>query len=78
MVFIAGVLAGALLFYCISKHQISKFETSSQHQRELTASSPHPLRQTGPEYAEVIKLKQNKAYELTQNGPENEAYPTMI
>ena len=65
MAFIAGVLAGALLFYCISKHQSqnSKFETSSQRQRELTASSPHPLRQTGPEYAEVIKLKQNKAYE---------------
>ena len=65
MAFIAGVLAGVLLYHCISKHlsQSSKPETFPEHQQELTLSSSNPLQQTGPEYAEVIKLKQNKAYE---------------
>ena len=63
--FIAGVVAGVLLYHFINKHQSqsSKPQTSSQHQQPQAASSSNPLRQTGPEYAEVIRLKQNKAYE---------------
>ena len=65
--FITGALAGILVYYCISKHQShqnSKPEPSSHQQQEVIPSNP--LQQTDPEYAEVIKLRQNKAYELTQ------------
>ena len=77
--FIAGVLAGVLLFYCVSKHQshqTSKPETASCQQQQAVASY-NQLQQPGPEYAEVIKLRQNKAYEVTQTAIEmraNESY----
>ena len=85
--FIAGVLAGVLLYHCISKHrcQSSKPESSSHeqqqevfsHQQPQSVSSSNPLPQTGPEYEEVIKLRKNASYELTKTGLEmnvNEAY----
>ena len=81
--FIAGILAGALLFYCISKHQsqqTSKPEASSPQQQKAISSS-NPLQQTGPVYEEVMELRQNTAYEPTQTqGIEmkaNEAYSPM-
>ena len=85
VVFIAGVLVGVVLYHCVSKHrtQRSKPESSSQQQQQLSsqqrpqALSSGPLQQTGPEYDEVVKLRQNKAYELTQTGVEmqvNQAY----
>ena len=79
VVFIAGFLAGVLVYHCISKLQSqgSKSESSPSHHQQQTISSSNPLQQTGPEYAEVIKLRQNRAYELTQTGIEmraNEAY----
>lgn len=78
VVFIAGVLAGVLVYYCIIKHKSQSFKPDpSSHQQQQTASSSNPLQQTSPEYAEVVKLKQNKAYELTQSSIEmtaNEAY----
>ena len=69
--FIVGVLAGVLLFYCISKpqSQCSKSETSSNQQQQV-----------GPEYEEIqaihrekIELRENMAYgpaqriELSEN-----------
>ena len=81
--FIAGILAGVLLFYCISKHQshqTSKPEASS-HQQQKAISSSNPLQQTGPVYEEVMELRPNTAYEPTQTqGIEmraNEAYSAM-
>ena len=79
---LVGVLAGVLLYHCVIKHQAwsSKLESSSGQQKK-TASSTNPLQQTGPQYEEVLELKQNKAYETTQTGFEmrpNEAYgPTQ-
>ena len=71
VIFIAGVLAGVLVYHCIIKYrsQSSKPESSS-HQQPQAVSSSNLLEQTGPEYAEVIKLRKNKAYELTQTGNE--------
>ena len=79
VVFIAGVLAGVLLYHCISKHrsQSIKPESSSQHPQPEAVSSSNPLQWTGPEYAEVIKLRKNTSYELTQTDIEmrtNESY----
>ena len=76
--FIAGIVVGVLVYYCIIKHksQSSKLQLSS-HQQLQTSSFSNPLWQTGPEYEEVIELRENKAYELTQTGIEmraNEAY----
>ena len=76
--FIAGVLAGVLLYHCVSKHQSqsSKLESSS-HPQQQEVSSSNPLAQTGPEYEEVVKLRKNASYELTKPGIEmkaNEAY----
>ena len=58
---LAGVLMGGLLFYCISKHQSqsSKPETSS-HQQQQQATVPQ--QRAGPEYEEVVELKDNTAY----------------
>ena len=91
VVFIVGVLAGVLLYHCISKHrsQDSKPELSSHEQKQAALSSlkqqkavpsPNPLQETGPEYADVIKLRQNVVYGLTQTGIEmraKEAYRPM-
>ena len=76
VMFIAGTLAGALLFFCISKHRSQglKSESSSFEQQQVAlsslqqqkaVSSPYLLKQTGPEYEDVIKLRQNAVYGIT-------------
>ena len=71
VIFIAGVLAGVLVYHCIIKYRLqSSKPESSSHQQPQAVSSSNSLEQTGPEYAEVIKLRKNKAYELTQTGNE--------
>ena len=76
VMFIAGTLAGALLFFCISKHRSQglKPESSSHEQQQVAlsslqqqkaVSSPYLLKQTGPEYEDVIKLRQNAVYGIT-------------
>ena len=85
VIFIAGALAGALLFYCISNHRshiLNPESSSNQQQQEVSISQQQPqsfnqLPQTDPEYEEVVKLRKNEAYELTKTGIEmkaNEAY----
>lgn len=79
MFFTAGIFSGVLVFYCISKHrsQSSKLESPSFQQQQQPVLSSNPLQQTGPEYEEVVELRQNRAYELTQTGIEmraNESY----
>ena len=85
VVFIAGLLVGVLtgfmLYHCIIKHEAwsSKLESSS-HKQKKTSSSSKPLQQTGPQYEEVMELRQNTAYEPKQSGIEmkpNEAYGPM-
>ena len=60
-----GGLIGALLFYCISKHlsQRSKPELSSHQQQQAVV----PQQRAGPEYEEVVELKENQAYGPVQN-----------
>ena len=85
VVFIAallvGVLAGVLLNHCIIKHQAwSCKPKSSSHQQQQTEPSSNALQQTGPQYEEVMELRQNKAYESTLTGIEikpNEVYGPM-
>ena len=84
IIFTTGVLAGVLAYHCtIKKHQSesSKRNSSTFYQQQQAVSSSNPQQQTGPEYGEVIKLKQNTAYEDTQTGIEmrsNESYqPTQ-
>ena len=62
---LAGVLTGGLLFYCISKHrsQSLKPETSSHQQQQAVV----PQQRTGPEYEEVVELKENMAYGPAQS-----------
>ena len=62
---LAGVLIGALLFYCISKHQSQRSKPKpSSHQQQQTAV---PQQRAGPEYEEVVKLKENTAYGPVQS-----------
>ena len=73
--FVVGVLAGVLLFYCISK---------AQSQSSKPETSFHTQQQVGPENDEVpaasgeerIELRENKAYEpaMTIELRENVAY----
>ena len=78
VIFIAEALAAALAFYCISKHQSKSSKPKAiSYQQPQVASSSNPLQQSGPEYEEVVKLRKNASYELTQTGIEmkaNEAY----
>ena len=69
VIFIGVIVTALLMYHCINKHQVQNYkpESSSSHQQQRAESSSSPLQQTNQEYAEVIKLKQNKAYELTQN-----------
>ena len=69
LAFIASILAG-IPVYKYHSHQSSKPEPSSHQQQEISPSNPL---QTDPEYAEVIKLRKNKAYELTHTGIEMRA-----
>ena len=57
--FIAGVVAGVLLYHCINKHrsESSKPESSS-HQQQQAA---------GPVYEEVFAISAKKEIELTPN-----------
>ena len=68
VIFIAVIVAAVLVYRCISKHRFQncKLEPSSSHQQPQAVLPSNLLQQTDPEYTEVIKLKQNKAYELTQ------------
>ena len=67
VIFIGVIVAALLMYHCINKHRIQNYKReSSSHQQQRAESSSNPLQQTNQEYAEVIKLKQNKAYELTQ------------
>lgn len=72
MFIIAGVVATVLMYHCISKHRFQncKPEPSSFHHQQQAVLSSNALQQTDPEYEEVVELKQNKAYELTQIGIE--------
>ena len=67
------------MYHCINKHRIQNYkpESSSSHQEQQAVSSSNPLQQTNQVYAEVIKLRQNKAYELTQNDFEMRTYWPM-
>ena len=71
---LAGVLMGGLLFHCISKHQSqSSKPKSSSHQQQQAAVPQH---RAGPEYEEVVELKENMAYGPAQSIEmrANEAY----
>ena len=78
---VVGVLAGMLVYHCIIKHWFKSFKADpSSHQQHQTVPSSNPLPQTGPEYEEVVELRQNRAYELTETSiqmRENEAYRPM-
>ena len=76
VIFLIGILAGVLIYHCVSKQRLqnTKLESSLSHQQQQSVTSSTP---PSPEYAEVIKLRQNRAYELTQTGIEmraNKAY----
>ena len=68
VIFIGVIVAALLMYHCINKHQVQNYKpgSPSSHQQQRAESSSNPLQQTNQEYAEVIKLKQNTAYELTQ------------
>ena len=59
---IIGFLAGVLVYHCISK-QSSKPGTSSHQQQQATV----PQQRAGPEYEEVVELKENVAYGPAQS-----------
>ena len=58
-----GVLVGALLFYCISKHRSQRSKLSSHQQQQAAV----PQQRAGPEYEEVVELKENTAYGPVQS-----------
>ena len=60
---LAGVLTGVLLFYCISKHQLQSSKPSSHQQQQAVV----PQQRAGPEYEEVVELKENTAYGPVQS-----------
>ena len=60
-----GFLAGVLVYHCISKHQSqSSKPESSSHQQQQTVV---PQQRAGPEYEEVVELKENTAYGPVQS-----------
>ena len=59
---ITGFLAGVLVYHCSSKHS-SKPETSSHQQQQAKV----PQQRAGPEYEEVVELKDNTAYGPAQS-----------
>ena len=63
---IIGALAGVLVYHCISKHrfQNSKPKLSSNQQQQQAAV---PQQRAGPEYEEVVELKENVAYGPAQS-----------
>ena len=88
VIFVAGILVGVLatilVYHCINKQhsQNSKPESPSHQQQQAisSVSASNPQQQTSPEYEEVIKLRQNTAYEHIRTDIEmrvNEAYLPM-
>ena len=75
VIFIAVIVAAVVIYHCINKHRFQncKPEPLSSRQQPQAVISSNVLQQTDPEYTEVIKLKQNKAYELTLTGIEMRA-----
>ena len=72
---VVGVLVGMLIYHCIIKHWFK-----SSHQQQQAVPSSNPLEQTGPEYEEVVEVRQNRSYGLAATGiqmRENEAYRQM-
>ena len=67
VIFITGVLTGVLLYHCISNHRSRSFKA---------VSVSNQLKQTGPEYEDVMELSENMAYRPTQSIEmrANEAY----
>ena len=62
---IIGVLAGGLLYHCFGKHRFqSSNPKSSSHQQQQAAVPQH---RAGPEYEEVVELKENTAYGPAQS-----------
>ena len=59
-----GVLVG-VLFHCISKHRskIPKPKLPSHQQQQAAV----PQQRAGPEYEEVVELKENTAYDPVQS-----------
>ena len=76
---VVGFLAGILIYHCIINHWFMSFKpnSSSHQQQELSSNA---LQQTGPEYEEVVQLRQKKPCELPETSikmKENEAYQPM-
>ena len=75
---IVGILTGVWLHHCIINHrrQTSKHVPSPHQQHQKTVSSSNPLPQTGPEYEEIMELRENMAYKPVQTMKlrKNEAY----
>ena len=70
IVLIVGFLAGVLVYHCINKHrfqssskQSSKPESSSHQQQQAAVTQ----QRAGPEYEEVVELKENVAYGPAQS-----------
>ena len=63
---LAGFLAGVVVYHCISKHrfQSSKPKPSSHQPRQAAVSLQQ---RAGPEYEEVVELKENQAYGPVQS-----------
>ena len=59
-----GVLVG-VLFYCISKHR-SKVPKPKLHSHQQQQANV-PQQRVGPEYEEVVELKENMAYGPAQS-----------
>ena len=59
---IIGFLAGVLVYHCINK-QSSKPKSSSNQQQQAAV----PQHRAGPEYEEVVELKENTAYGPVQS-----------
>ena len=60
-----GFLAGVLVYHCISKHQSQRSKPdASFHQQQQTVI---PQQRAGPEYEEVVELKENVAYGPAQS-----------
>ena len=66
-----GFLAGVVVYHCISKHQSqsSKPKSSSRQQQQTVV----PQQRAGPEYEEVVELKENVAYGPAQQSIELKA-----
>ena len=77
---VVGVLVGVLAYHCIIKYHLQNSKPeSSPNSLQQTVTSSNPQQRAGPEYEEVVELKENMAY-----GPvhsiemrANEAYRPM-